>query len=401
MILLKGKTGYIYYPKYRGARLGKLIIPDPIDSRLDFGREYDFSIEFWIRTSNKSFSIVSKLDGGTLGYQIRVSYDGHLVMFTGSGAKTLEKHGERIIADGNWHHVVCFRDSKFGNSIYVDGQKDGLLEGGKVSSLANSSPLIIGDGKQQFDLAYLKMYRVALKKHDIKLLYSLDFPDHLNQELLAQWTFDKDVGKTVHDLGDGACCGKLTDGHLIPSLAQKHEAVIAIGDGKTKRWKLPYNRTSFIHRVFIDGKLLSASTQYHYSPDGVLQLSVAPNKDQEVAVVASVFPITYKVAELFNWKVAYNYTVAQVGVDKDCCAKTKQTKLNWTINTDGYFIYKQNAYFGGPFCVVRLCRGNEYLNIWTELAGDAKFGPGIVREKRLDTPLSFVGEGGIIKEKEM
>lgn len=118
---------------------------------LNFGTG-DFTLSFWIKTSDDYKAILDKRDAGTgVGYHVYIfngvpllqlaGPNGYLNFYNASGTK---------INDGFWHKVVITvaRNSTTGGKIYVDGVLSHPFDP-KISlgSITNSSPLFVGRHK--------------------------------------------------------------------------------------------------------------------------------------------------------------------------------------------------------------------------------------------------------------
>lgn len=120
-------------------------IPDASD--FDFGTS-DFSIDFWIKTS-QSTGVQSILDKRTSG-----PYRGwHVYTYRGNVGLQLADGGysnytsAAHVADGSWHHVAITvdRSSTSGLKFFLDGSQVGssFNPTARTGSLSNSSPLRI------------------------------------------------------------------------------------------------------------------------------------------------------------------------------------------------------------------------------------------------------------------
>ena len=108
----------------------------------------DFSIELWLRTTDKTrvVSVVDKRDATPRGYLVYLQR-GNVGFQVASGPDRADSVNRTIVADGRWHHVVavCRRLPPQPLSVFVDGRLQ--AHNGRSATLDNidvRTPLWIG-----------------------------------------------------------------------------------------------------------------------------------------------------------------------------------------------------------------------------------------------------------------
>ena len=122
-----------------------LEVPD--SDAIDAGTS-DFSVAFWIKTTDGFATVMEKRDDafGVIGYSVFV--DPSTVGIQLADGTHHNYTAAASVADGEWHHVAISvdRDQTDGLKFYVDGA---LLEAqnptGKTGDLSNDAPLLLGE----------------------------------------------------------------------------------------------------------------------------------------------------------------------------------------------------------------------------------------------------------------
>lgn len=119
----------------------------PATKGLAVGSE-DFSIELWLRTTEKTgvLSIVDKRDATPRGYLVYLQR-GRVGFQVANGPDRSDSVSRTLIADGRWHHIVavCRRLPPQPLAVYVDGELQ--ARNGRSATLENldvDTPLWIG-----------------------------------------------------------------------------------------------------------------------------------------------------------------------------------------------------------------------------------------------------------------
>lgn len=153
---------------------------------LDMGSE-DFSIEFWLRTSEGRFtrSIVDKRDTSPTGYLIFISR-GHLGFQVAYGADRADtRRRDVVVSDGRWHHVVATarRLPPQPPMLFIDGKTmPSASRNLTLESLDNATPLwlarhhanqLVNSSDAYFTGAIdeLSFYRRALSPAEVRTLF--------------------------------------------------------------------------------------------------------------------------------------------------------------------------------------------------------------------------------------
>ncbi len=147
----------------------------------------DFSIDFWVRTTDAS-GVDTILDkrtsgGGFIGYEIYV-YNGSIgvQLANGIGGTTYTNYNSSaFVADGEWHFVAVTvnRDESDGLKFYLDGQLvQSFAPTGRMGTLSNDSPLRIGV-RAFADTAFLdgtldelELFKRVLSLAEVQALYA-------------------------------------------------------------------------------------------------------------------------------------------------------------------------------------------------------------------------------------
>lgn len=137
----------------------------------------DFSIAAWIRTSTSTEGVVlQQRNGGYDGeYRLSVQSDGRLrFLVFGGGDYQFEFDSDRVVNDGEWHHVAAVRDGSEGR-LYIDGIPAGA-ESGPVRPLDPTLEVAMGadirDGNAYFEgyLDDVRLYASALSPSQVAYL---------------------------------------------------------------------------------------------------------------------------------------------------------------------------------------------------------------------------------------
>lgn len=118
---------------------------------LNFGTG-DFTLSFWIKTSDNGKAILDKRDAGTgVGYHVYLYQGVPLLQIAGpNGYLNFYNTSGTKINDGAWHKVVITvaRSSTTGGKIYVDDVLSHQFDPKpSLGSITNSSPLFVGRHK--------------------------------------------------------------------------------------------------------------------------------------------------------------------------------------------------------------------------------------------------------------
>lgn len=160
----------------------------------------DFSISFWIKTTvSGTTRFIGKrptcLNDNLWDIAVK---DGVIrwVVNEAGGVNFIDNYGSEIVNDGNWHHIVCIRNTTT-LKTYFDGMLDSSSVGTGVANLNNTADLEFGrsvcigvDGTVQYPggLDDIRIYNRALGDEEINTLYN-EFP--VSVEILAKSSFFK------------------------------------------------------------------------------------------------------------------------------------------------------------------------------------------------------------------
>jgi len=175
-----------------------------------------FSVEFWTKPNNNQnnyVTYVSKMNGWNVGAWAVHSIDnGERIrweIYTNNGVSNYDSYS--IIADDNWHHVVCTWD---GNTmrVFIDGILDIL--GARDGDLVNTSyPVRIGrrqDGQNSVEglIDDVRIWNYPLSQEEVlSNMYAV--LDGSEGGLEAAWNFNENSGTTVYDLTDNNIDGTI------------------------------------------------------------------------------------------------------------------------------------------------------------------------------------------------
>lgn len=84
----------------------------------------DFTVEFWLKTSDNNAAVLSAFYGGSAGWQCMVTSAGKMQFFVTSAVLT----GAVTVNDNAWHHIAFTRSSGT-LRLFVDGVADGSVAG--------------------------------------------------------------------------------------------------------------------------------------------------------------------------------------------------------------------------------------------------------------------------------
>ena len=124
--------------------------------RFQHGAAGDFSVAFWIRTTDDSHAVMGnkRIDGNTKGWMVRLGAPGDIILKVADGAAYTEVVSDTDINDDIWHHVV-FTVDRDGNSYpYVDGvQETAVVNVENGDNISSDLDLAIGcDALGSFDM---------------------------------------------------------------------------------------------------------------------------------------------------------------------------------------------------------------------------------------------------------
>jgi hypothetical protein len=104
-------------------------------------RTGDFTVEFFLRTTDSNFTAIDFYKDGSSGWQVFVNSAGRVVWYVSVGTKT----STAIVNDGVWHHVAVVRRS---GQLYFF--IDGVMDGGAaaLSTDLNNQTGYLGIGAQ-------------------------------------------------------------------------------------------------------------------------------------------------------------------------------------------------------------------------------------------------------------
>ncbi len=141
----------------------------------------DFSIAFWMKTTDATGTVISK-DGGGANYRFVLSegWNGNCLFWFQDAARSGSAYvyAGYVPTDGNWHHIVAvlnrsqhtiksYCDGVFWNTRPLDA---GFLDG----TITNSSSLYIGTATFNGLLDDVRIYSRTLTQADITELYNND-----------------------------------------------------------------------------------------------------------------------------------------------------------------------------------------------------------------------------------
>ncbi|MFC1763607.1 LamG-like jellyroll fold domain-containing protein [Planctomycetota bacterium] len=173
-------------------RIDQALFFDGQDDYIEIPRTIgdDFSITFWIRTSDTGGGYDSApwwegrglvdgdQPGGVDDFGVTL-IDDHIAFgigeYLGAG---LTLHGSQVIVDGQWHHVASTRNVTSGRMrIFIDGSEDGSTQG-DAGSKHQASTLRIGSrwslesgGYYKGDLDDIRLYDRELSDAEIQSLF--------------------------------------------------------------------------------------------------------------------------------------------------------------------------------------------------------------------------------------
>ncbi len=156
-----------------------------------------FSIAAWVKTTDSAANvpIISKLTvTGAWSFNLSTSSDanGYLRFAISSdgqfgGASWNNLNGStRVIADGNWHHIVgTFKGSTTTSTIFVDGNLEASDSSSQASIFTSVTPIIYGGFSSgggattifPGNIDWVSIYSTALSGSDVSALYNAGHPN--------------------------------------------------------------------------------------------------------------------------------------------------------------------------------------------------------------------------------
>ena len=119
--------------------VGNNILETVSVGRFPHGTDGDFSVAFWIKTTDEAHAVMGnkRIDGDSKGFSVRIG-SGEIILKVGDGGASTEVTSDTEINDGLWHHVA-FTVDRDGNSYpYIDGVQEtgvaNLEDGDDISS---------------------------------------------------------------------------------------------------------------------------------------------------------------------------------------------------------------------------------------------------------------------------
>jgi hypothetical protein len=149
------------------------------DSGWQFGAG-SYSLSAWVKTtySGASQRVICK-GGSSIGdYSLNVQTNGKAQFFlkdSGGAFRTI--NGSATVNDGIWHHLVAVvtdRDSLDSAALWVDGAKDGVVQGFYLGAVASSASHQISQlgGPVTGSIDEVAVYTKALAETEIKALFN-------------------------------------------------------------------------------------------------------------------------------------------------------------------------------------------------------------------------------------
>lgn len=178
-------SGVVGGAQYFNGTSNDITVPD--DTALDWGSDFDFSIEIWAKTTestgNNQVMIGRDQGGGYPHWWLGVNNSGvptwNLLDTNKNGVATT---GQASIRDGNWHHLVAVRDDNLNeNRLYVDGNLVGTSPYDYTAGFEATTTLGLGymayNGTPGYfykgSLDEVALYTRALTPGDIQQNYQL------------------------------------------------------------------------------------------------------------------------------------------------------------------------------------------------------------------------------------
>jgi hypothetical protein len=166
-----GKEGYALA---FGGNTDKRSIKVPFSETLNFGKN-DFSISFWIKTTQKEPAVGIIVKATSAPYWLVGMNNGGIVFHMKDAiSKGASVGGTGNISDGAWHHIVITADRGKNGAIYVDGQKDTAFSiGNNKGSLDRNAEISIGAGWSNYFngiLDSIRLYNRSLTSDEVRAI---------------------------------------------------------------------------------------------------------------------------------------------------------------------------------------------------------------------------------------
>lgn len=142
-------------------------VTDPSNGSLDFGTSTDFSVSFWIRSSDTlsaTKSIIRKdTDGAGARWGVSVVSGGYINAFASDGSNTAtDTTPSKNIVDNSWHFITVVYSRSGSIKTYVDGKQDGAGQAMTiVGNISNTEDIrIMRDGSTNYMKGFLDEVKI-------------------------------------------------------------------------------------------------------------------------------------------------------------------------------------------------------------------------------------------------
>lgn len=193
----------------------------PLDPKLDFGTDQDFSVEVKIRTSIAAdVSIVGNKDwvtGRNKGFVFSFSGGTWKVNVGDGNSNTRVDVNGSNVSDNEWHMLSATFDRDGDLKIYEDGTMVGSKSLAGIGDITTGLPFSIGaDGLKAYEytghIAEVRVYKALLDAGDIDTWQCKKLDNTYNKydQLIGYWRLVDGQGTTVTDLSPSNLDGSLT-----------------------------------------------------------------------------------------------------------------------------------------------------------------------------------------------
>ena len=189
----------------------------------DFGATGDFSVLFWIKTTDDSHAVMGnkRIDSNTKGWSVRIGAGGTIALKVADGSNYTEVTSV-VMNDGVWHFVAFTVDRDSNSYPYVDGvQGTAVANVESGDDITSTDNLVIGaDANAGFatdsEMFNVMVFDRELSATEISQIYNdtvFDYPLNLILESDCSEINPQDLWASYDGTGTGLAKTNIIQGH--------------------------------------------------------------------------------------------------------------------------------------------------------------------------------------------
>lgn len=255
----------------------------------------DFSVEFWVNTTDTAGVICGKRNGEGNGWIVKTAAGPDINFEIDDGTEASGNNTTALSA--GWHHVIIAADRSGNATFYIDGAADGTLDiSGSAGTLTNSTSFMVGidgDGASNpldGEIAGLRIWNCLLSATEALLLYNGTVSQYRNEYSLLldlPSLVDKsgNVAVSTNNGADIVASGRNAGNALDFVSANTDDVTVpALGNiGTLALWINPDNVTQSIldcdggsHKITVSAGTITATGFTAYYVDSIVSGTLSP-----------------------------------------------------------------------------------------------------------------------------